>query len=236
MFIPLSAGIPELARRVFGGTLSDRRAFLHRAILSPWNNDVNEINAHLIDSMSSPHVHELLSADEAANLDENDPTIFPPEFLHSLQPSGMPPHALRLKEGCPLLIRNLCPKHGLANGTRLLLRQVRSRVLQVDILTGSHAGMPALIPRIELQPSDVRQPFLFKRMQFPVVPAFAMSINKAQGQTFERVGVLLKRPCFSHGQLYVAISRVGHPDRVHVMAPSPSIQNVVFPDIFRGLL
>ena len=90
--------------------------------------------------MESPRAHELLSTDEAADLVDLDPTIFPPEFLHTLHPSGMPPHALRLKEGCPLLlIRNLCPKHGLANGTRLLLRQVRARVLQVDILTGSHA-------------------------------------------------------------------------------------------------
>ena len=140
MFIPLSAGIPSWPEG-FGGTLNNSRAFLHCATLSPWN-DVNEINTHLIDNMSSPQVHELLSADEAANLDENDPTIFPAEFLQSLHPSGMPPHALRLKEGCPLLlIRNLCPKHGLADGTRLLL-QVRSRVLQVDILTGSQQGCP----------------------------------------------------------------------------------------------
>ena len=39
-----------------------------------------------------------------------------------------------------------------------------------------------------------------------------MTINKAQGQTLQRVGVHLETPCFSHGQLYVAASRVGHPD------------------------
>jgi ATP-dependent exoDNAse (exonuclease V) alpha subunit len=45
------------------------------------------------------------------------------------------------------------------------------------------------------------------RHQFPVKPAFAMTINKSQGQTFEFVGVDLSKPVFSHGQLYVAFSR-----------------------------
>ena len=30
----------------------------------------------------------------------------------------------------------------------------------------------------------------------------------------KRVGIYLDEDCFSHGQLYVAASRVGHPDRI----------------------
>ena len=40
------------------------------------------------------------------------------------------------------------------------------------------------------------------------------SINKAQGQTLTRVGVFLEQPCFSHGQLYVAASRIGLPSHI----------------------
>jgi len=59
--------------------------------------------------------------------------------------------------------------------------------------------------------ADAGLPFTLRRRQFPVRPAFAMTINKAQGQTMQRVGVLLDEPVFSHAQLYVASSRSGDP-------------------------
>ncbi len=45
--------------------------------------------------------------------------------------------------------------------------------------------------------------------QFPVLPAYAMTIHKAQGQTLNQVHLELGgRPCFASGQLYTALSRV----------------------------
>ena len=46
------------------------------------------------------------------------------------------------------------------------------------------------------------------REQFPVIPAFCITINKSRGQTLNRVGIYLPDHCFTHGQLYVAMSRV----------------------------
>ena len=65
-----------------------------------------------------------------------------------------------------------------------------------------------MIPRIVLTPSDTGLPFQISRRQFPLRLAYSMTINKAQGQTFKKVALYLKKPCFSHGQLYVALSRV----------------------------
>ena len=50
-------------------------------------------------------------------------------------------------------------------------------------------------------------PFRLARRQFPVKLAWAMSINKAQGQSLQRVGIILAAPVFAHGQLYVGLSR-----------------------------
>jgi len=69
-----------------------------------------------------------------------------------------------------------------------------------------------------------------------------MTINKSQGQTLGRVGVFLRTPCFAHGQLYVAASRVGHPDHLRfAVAPAPATdatgirhfttKNVVFREV-----
>ena len=57
-------------------------------------------------------------------------------------------------------------------------------------------------------PSQTTFPFKMKRIQFPVKLAFAITSNKSQVQTSSKVGIYLNRNCFSHSQLYVAMSRV----------------------------
>ncbi|GFW67169.1 ATP-dependent DNA helicase [Trichonephila clavipes] len=72
-------------------------------------------------------------------------------------------------------------------------------------------------------------PFEFKRLQFPVRLAFAMTINKAQGQSLQECGLNLENPCFSHGQLYVVCSRIGKPSDLLVYAPDGKTRNIVYP-------
>ena len=71
-----------------------------------------------------------------------------------------------------------------------------------------------LIPPIPMQPSDNDFPFTLKRRQFPVRPSFCMTVNKSQGQSFKRAGVYLPKPLLTHGQLYVAASRIGDPKAI----------------------
>ena len=64
-----------------------------------------------------------------------------------------------------------------------------------------------LIPKIYLIPSDEHLPFQLCCIQLPVRLAYSITINKAQGQTFQKVRLHLPKLVFAHGQLYVALYR-----------------------------
>jgi ATP-dependent DNA helicase PIF1 len=69
-------------------------------------------------------------------------------------------------------------------------------------------GEVVYIPRMRLLPSDANVTISFQHRQFPLCVCFARTINKSQGQTLGHVGLYLPRPVFTHGQLYIAASRV----------------------------
>ncbi len=65
-------------------------------------------------------------------------------------------------------------------------------------------------------------------MQFSQVLKIEDSpINKAQGQSLKVAGVNLETPCFCHGQLYAACSRVGTGKNLYVFALNGKIRNIV---------
>ena len=76
--------------------------------------------------------------------------------------------------------------------------------------------------------------FQFKRYQFPIWLAFAIMINKAQGQSLELCGIYLHTDCFSHGQLYVACSRVGNPDNLFIYTETRTTKNIVYPQVLEN--
>lgn len=197
-----------------------------RAILAPKNDHVNEINFKIQEKLPGA-ITAYQSMDSPMNQD--DAVNYPIEFLNSLNPPGMPPHRLNLKVGAPIiLLRNLKPPK-LCNGTRLVIKTMRANVIEAIILTGKGKGEIVLIPRIPMIPTDM--PFEFKRLQFPVRLSFAMSINKAQGQTLSVCGLQLEEPCFSHGQLYVGSSRVGHPTSLFVNVTDKKTRNIVYQNV-----
>lgn len=76
-------------------------------------------------------------------------------------------------------------------------------------LNGKFQGEVVLLPRIPIIPSDSLIPF--RRLQFPIRLALAMTINKLQGQTMSICELELENLCFSNRVLYVACCRVGQP-------------------------
>ncbi|XP_024989252.1 uncharacterized protein LOC112523812 [Cynara cardunculus var. scolymus] len=104
-----------------------------RAILSTKNKHVDEIKDQLIDKISGDE-KIYYSFDEAKD-DKNN--IYPLEFLNFLTISGLPPHYLRLKIGCPIiLLQNIDPLNGLYNGSRLICRGFQQNVIDAEIVVG----------------------------------------------------------------------------------------------------
>jgi hypothetical protein len=92
------------------------------------------------------------------------------------------------------------------------------RVLECRLVGGDHDGETVLIPRISPTPSNTTEfTFKFGQRQFPVRLAFALTINKSQGQSVKFVGLDLHIPAFSHGQLYVGLSRARSGQRMKVL-------------------
>ena len=139
-----------------------------------------------------------------------------------------------------MLLRNINSAEGLCNGTRLICHHFERNVIDAEIAVGEYRGRRVFLPRIPFTRLEGdKNPFPFKRTQFPIRPCFAMTINKAQGQTLEFVGLYLPEPVFTHGQLYVALSRVKRRDAIKILLDTSSTdldgfnrtKNVVFSEI-----
>ena len=129
---------------------------------------------------------------------------------------------------------NLSTKEGLCNGTHAIVAILKRWVIGVHVIHGGVLDPQVTwIPCLSLEPSeDAEFHFTLRWHQFPISLAFAMTINKSQGQTVDHVGIDLRLPSFSHGQLYVGCSRTTTRQGLKLLLP-PNMQgttNVVWPE------
>ncbi|XP_054259511.1 uncharacterized protein LOC128984236 [Macrosteles quadrilineatus] len=194
--------------------LNDPDLTARRAILSTVNANVQNINA-VVRNLASGIVHDLRSVD-TVDKETDDGMEVDNQLLNQATSKGVPDHVLRLKIGSVCLImRNLNIDSGLVNGTKVIITAISPRLITARLPGKTE---PICIPRIQFVfPFVEGSPLRVRRLQFPLMLAYSMTGHKSQGQTIDRVGVDLRSDCFTHGQLYVLLSRVRHPDDIAVL-------------------
>lgn len=115
-----------------------------RAILSPRNDTVDEINTEMLNWV--PGKSQVYSSVDSINSNEYEGADFnfeyPIEYLNSMNFPNFPQHKLSLKINSPvMLLRNICQADGLCNGTRLVIKRLGTRVIEAKIITGHKAGL-----------------------------------------------------------------------------------------------
>lgn len=90
---------------------------------------------------------------------------------------------------------------------KLFIQEMTDHVLKREVLTGDKTGQIVFICRLILT-SENDYAFIFRRRQFPIELAFAMTINKLKRQTLNKISLNFQKQVFSHGHVYVALSRV----------------------------
>ena len=194
---------------------------LDRAILCPYNAVVDTFNAAAIKSHTvgllppgcdaATRIVKLYAEEKVAPSEQPQQSrnvdVVTDEFMAGLTNPGVPDHTLELVIGCIVIVlRNMSVHERVMNGTRLEVLNISRFLLTCRKLDGSNGVV--LLPRIRFTMVVPRTTVKLTRRQFPVRLAYAMTVNRGQGQTIPRVCIDLRRNVFTHGMLYVALSRV----------------------------
>lgn len=86
----------------------------------------------------SDEVHNLHSVDTVQG--EGQQADYPQKLLHTPEFSGLPPHHLKLKMGCPVVaLKSLTPY--VVDGTRLIVSEIRSKILCAPLIPEADADV-----------------------------------------------------------------------------------------------
>lgn len=179
-----------------------------RSIISLHNVSVDRINDFVLERV--PGESYLLQGSTTLDHEhaegEVDDAFAMSDFLSHMSQSGVPQNTIHLKKGVVVMLcRNLSLDERLTNGTKVLVLDISTHVLRIQTLDEQRTIH--ILPRIAFS-FITWQGVAVKRVQFPIRLSFCVTVHRAQGLTLDRCCVDFTLDPFTHGHVYVALSRV----------------------------
>ena len=157
------------------------------------------------------------------------------DHLENISMPNVPPHKLQLKVGTICFVtRNVSRHNRLMNGTKVQITKIvgHYQIEAINLLTNE----VCLFNRITFQ--FLHNGALVNRLQFPLRLCYAMTKNKCQGQTLEKICVNETKLSFTHGHTYVSYGRVCNSgsalvwnSTAHKLDGTDYIRNVVWQEL-----
>lgn len=124
---------------------------------------------------------------------------------------------LRLKKGVLVMMVANDLNHKWVNGTLGIISELSDNSISVAINKTVYNIEPVQFSEQEAIYANGKLMYeeVFTVEQYPVVPAYAITIHKSQGQTYQNIICDINR-CFADGQAYVALSRCSSLDGLHL--------------------
>lgn len=207
-----------------------------------WNavaQDLNPNDAHLLRSKDT--------FSEVDDLHGHIKKMLNKALLNDFKKSGIPNHELTLKVGDICLVTRAIKSLELANNSRVQIVSIFTHSVEIKTI-GEDSERTLRIPRIPFKfRLKYGSSYQLTRTQFPLRLAYAMTYNKCQSQTLMKVLLDITNPPFSHGQLYVPLSRVHDSTKIAIylkhdqLSPSldtttgymPMIDNIVYQEVLK---
>ena len=121
------------------------------------------------------------------------------------------PYILSLKEGAKIVMLKNDSKRRWVNGSIGTVRSLGKDYIEVEIDNKTHEVDMEIWSDVRFTLNEktkkIEEQQFGEFKQYPMRLAYAMTIHKSQGQSFDKVIIDIGRGTFAHGQLYVALSR-----------------------------
>ena len=194
--------------------------------------DIAEINKRFREQCNEDYVHLVTHRRQARRINESRMEALPGRsysfhgsvegfFYKKDYPA---PEELVLKKGAKVMfVRNDDP-HGYVNGSFGIVESVSTSHIKVRteregrLVNVERARWNYEISEFNTETNEVETTVAGWYEQYPLMPAWAITVHKSQGQTFDHVILDLKR-CFAEGQAYVALSRCRSLEGIELSSP-----------------